>query len=129
MKEVEGKKYYTAAELSPLIGRSYSTIVAWYDAEKMAKDNNMPFEGELPEIRRDFDLKRTRYWCEDDIPKLIKFRDEIKPGDLSYYNKRIMWGVRGKEILEKERKEKERIDGEKEISDKEKESQTKREGN
>ena len=122
MKNVDGVKYYTASEVSPMVGRSYSTIISWYEARDMASKNGLEFPGELPEIVRSFDKKRTRYWSEDSVEQLKLFRDNIQPGDLSYYNKRKMWGIRGQEILERqEKKEAEKV-VEEEVSDKKEEA-------
>lgn len=122
MKNVDGVKYYTASEVSPMVGRSYSTIISWYEARDMASEKGIEFQGELPEVVRSFDKKRTRYWSEDSVEQLKLFRDNIQPGDLSYYNKRKMWGIRGQEILERqEKKEAEKV-VEEEVSDKKEEA-------
>jgi hypothetical protein len=92
MKTVDGVKYLTIGEVSKLIDRSAQTIKNWY---KWAKLNNE--EGSLPPFRRDLDLKGTYYFAEDDVPKLIQFRDSISYGQMSDFNV-SRWGQRGKEI-------------------------------
>lgn len=82
--------FITIGEVSKKIDRGVVTIKNWYEwAERNDKLDS------LPEIRRDLDARGTRYFNEDDIPKLIEFRDNIKYGMMSDVS-REKWGERGK---------------------------------
>lgn len=92
MKVVDGVTYLTIGEVSKMIDRSAQTIKNWY---KWAKLNNE--ENSLPPYRRDLDAKGTYYFAEQDVQKLIEFRDSISYGQMSDFNV-SRWGQRGKEI-------------------------------
>lgn len=104
MREINGTKYYRISEVCEKVGRSQSTIIrVWYGAAEYAAENGIHFPFFLPAYRTDLDLKGTRYWTEEAVAKLIKFRDSIRPGDLSFYNRTHMWGGRYK--ITEERRE------------------------
>ena len=104
MREIDGVKYYRISEVCQMVERSQSTIIrVWYGAAEYAADNNIHFPLFLPAYRTDQDKKGTRYWSEEAVEKLIKFRDSIRPGDLAFYNRTHMWG--GNYKITKERKE------------------------
>lgn len=102
MKLVDGKKYFRISEVCEQVERSATTIArVWYEAERYAIENNIHFPFVLPPYRQDLDKKGTKYWDEEAIKKLIKFRDSIMPGDLSFYTSQNMWGERGKMYTER----------------------------
>ena len=104
MREIDGVKHYRISEVCEKVGRSQSTIIrVWYGAAEYAAANDIHFPFFLPAYRTDQDKKGTRYWSEEAVAKLIKFRDTIRPGDLSFYNRTHMWGGRYK--ITEERKE------------------------
>lgn len=104
MKVIDGVKYYRISEVCKMVERSQTTISrVWYGAAEYAKENNIHFPFVLPKFRNDLDQKRTRYWSEEGVTKLIKFRDSLMPGDLAFYNRQHMWGER--QQIAKERKE------------------------
>ncbi len=101
MKVINGKVFLTIGEVSKIIDRNTHTIknwYEWYDQNEEAQKENL-----LPEIYRELDNKRTRYFLENDIEKLINFRDKIKYGFFNDFNT-IKWGRRGKEIMENKRR-------------------------
>lgn len=104
MREIDGVKYYRISEVCQMVERSQSTIIrVWYGAAEYAAENNIHFPLFLPAYRTDQDKKGTRYWSEEAVAKLIKFRDSIRPGDLAFYNRIHMWG--GNYKITKEKKE------------------------
>lgn len=104
MREIDGVKHYRISEVCEKVGRSQSTIIrVWYGAAEYAAANNIHFPFFLPAYRTDQDKKGTRYWSEEAVAKLIKFRDSIRPGDLAFYNRTHMWG--GNYKITKERQE------------------------
>ena len=104
MREIDGVKHYRISEVCEKVGRSQSTIIrVWYGAAEYAAANNIHFPFFLPAYRTDQDKKGTRYWSEEAVEKLIKFRDSIRPGDLAFYNRIHMWG--GNYKITKERQE------------------------
>ena len=104
MKEINGVKYYRISEVCKMVGRSQTTITrVWYGAANYAKKQNIHFPFYLPKFRNDLDGKKTRYWSEEGVRKLIKFRDSIVPGDLAFYNRQHMWGER--QLISKDRKQ------------------------
>ena len=104
MKEIDGVKHYRISEVCEKVSRSQSTIIrVWYGAAEYAAENNIHFPLFLPASRTDQDKKGTRYWSEEAVAKLIKFRDSIRPGDLAFYNRIHMWG--GNYKITKEKKE------------------------
>ena len=104
MREIDGVKHYRISEVCQMVERSQSTIIrVWYGAAEYAAENNIHFPLFLPAYRTDQDKKGTRYWSEEAVAKLIKFRDSIRPGDLAFYNRIHMWG--GNYKITKEKKE------------------------
>lgn len=95
MKNIDGVNYMTIGEASKLVDRNSQTIKSWY---KWCENEGLTFaEAGLPEYRRDLDGKHTYHFREDDIEKLILFRQSIQYGQMSDFNVG-RWGVRGKEI-------------------------------
>lgn len=95
MKTIKGVTYLTIGEVSKKVDRSAQTIKNWYrwcEAEGLTLE-----EVGLPNFRRDLDAKGTYHFREEDIEKLIKFRDSISYGQMSEFNV-SRWGKRGKEI-------------------------------
>lgn len=119
MKIIDGKKYYKGSEVATKIGRSYITILNWYaalDSEeyKNLDEKNLPT---LPTPYRNLDERKTRYWDEEGVQQLLEFKNSIKLGDLSFFNRNNVWGKRGKDIQR-------RIDAEQEeIKDEQKEQE------
>lgn len=89
------ENYITIGDVAKKIDRGVVTIKNWY--EWAEKNNCLDM---LPEIRRDLDARGTRYFREDDIPKLIEFRDNIKYGMMADIN-REKWGKRGERVENK----------------------------
>lgn len=95
MKNVEGVNYLTIGETAKLVDRNAQTIKSWYrwcDKEEQSYE-----KAGLPEYRRNLDGKQTYHFREEDIPKLIEFRDSIQYGQMSEFNV-SRWGERGKAI-------------------------------
>lgn len=102
MKIIDGVEFYSISEVSEMVGRSHSTISrVWYGARDYAIENGIHFPFKLPEFRQDLDGRQTRYWDKEGVEALIEFRDNIRSGDLSFYNEKNMWGARGKKIAER----------------------------
>lgn len=102
MKIVDGVEFYSISEVTEMVGRSNSTISrVWYGARDYANEEGLHFPFKLPEYRQDLDGRQTRYWSKDGVEELIQFRDNIRSGDLSFYNEKNMWGERGKRIAER----------------------------
>lgn len=92
VKIVDGIRYVKIGEVARIVERSTQSIKLWYD---YAKENP---EVDLPPYRTDLDGRGIRYWKEDDVPKLITFRDTIVRGMMSDFNVN-KWGDKGKAII------------------------------
>lgn len=99
MKTFNNIEYFSGDEVAKQVGRGYRTIVYWYDAKYFAEENNIEFPKGLPPVHREFDERGTRYWTKEDIQELIKFKNNLKSGSLSFYSRKL-WGKRGKKIQE-----------------------------
>lgn len=89
MKIVDNVSYLRIGEVSEQIGRTVQTIISWY---AWAEKNECLHE--LPEIHY-LDLRKTRYFKEDEVHMLNEFKDKIKYGMMAEMN-REKWGKRGK---------------------------------
>ena len=105
MKEIDGKKWYRIGEVTKMIQRSSSTIIVWYDAAEYAADTGHPFPFVLPKFRQDIDSRRTRYWSEDGVQMLIRFRDSVMKGDLSFYTRDKFWKPSERERISQDKKD------------------------
>jgi hypothetical protein len=85
-------------ELSMLIGSSIQTIGSWYRWKELNADHELAKL--IPEYAR-IGNRRTRYWRQDDVWKLIEFKQKIPQGRN---------GIMG-EITQKYVKKKENTDG------------------
>lgn len=95
MKNINGVNYLTIGEVSKLVDRSAQTIKNWY---KWVSTENIELEKSgLPGFRRDLDAKGTYHFKEEDVPKLVEFRQSISYGQMAEFNVG-RWGQRGKEI-------------------------------
>ena len=88
---MENKKLYKIGEVAKIIGRSNQTIVLWYAAVEAGIDVG----AELPEPTM---INGFRYFTEEDIEKLINFRNNVKRGSMAEYNRLYKWGTRGADI-------------------------------
>lgn len=91
IKEVDGVTYYSIGEAARVIGRTIGTVNHWY---KWEKTNGLDV---LPDVHT-FDERRIRYIKKEEIVDLIRFRDSVRYGDMSEYNRKNVWGKRGEEI-------------------------------
>ena len=89
MRHIDGQIYYTIGEVATMIDRGAQTIKNWYAWEEREQTDF------LPQVFMNIDEKKTRYFKEQDVPNLIKFRDKMKYGMMSDFN-REKWGKRGK---------------------------------
>ena len=72
-----GDKLLNVSEVSLLIGSSIQTIASWYRWKALHPDN------ELAKVIPDFTRignRRTRYWTQDDVWKLIEFKNSLPQG-------------------------------------------------
>lgn len=95
MKKQDEIIYYTIGEASELVERQPQTIKSWY---RWAESEGLSLkEAGLPDYRRDFDVKKTFYFAEGDIPQLVDFRKKVRYGQMSEFNSK-RWGNRGRSI-------------------------------
>lgn len=94
MMEKDSKNLLTIGEIARFIGRGSQTIKHWYE---WAEENDRL--SELPNMYR-VGSKGVRYFDENDVGKLIEFRDKISYGMMSDYNVKN-WGKRGEQIQER----------------------------
>ena len=90
MKYFEGKNWYKVGEVAQMVERSLPTINVWYNAEAYALENGIHFPFYLPTPRTDLDNRGSRYWSDDDVSKLKKFRDNLMRGDLAFYTRTLV---------------------------------------
>lgn len=101
-------KKLTATRVAQHLDISVPTLTnwyRWYNNPDYDKPSNVP---ELPKYEQN-GKRATRYWKEEDLPKLIKFRDWVpkgRAGIMGEHNAQF-WGDRGKRAL----KNKEMKDG------------------
>jgi hypothetical protein len=88
MKIIDEKRFLTIGEVSGIIKRTARTIKNWYEWAEQTEALK-----ELPVMYVNLDKKGTRYFLEDDIPKLELFRDTIDYGKMATYS-RTRWGKR-----------------------------------
>ena len=72
-----GDKLLNVSEVSLLIGSSIQNIASWYRWKALHPDN------ELAKIIPDFTRignRRTRYWTQDDVWKLIECKNSLPQG-------------------------------------------------
>lgn len=105
MKEIDGKRWYKIGEVTKMVERSASTIIVWYDAAEYAAETGHPFPFVLPKFRQDIDSRKTRYWSESGVEMLIKFRDSVMKGDLSFYTRGRMWSPSEREKITQDKKD------------------------
>lgn len=73
-----------------MINRSLSTLNVWYEAEQYASENNIHFPFVLPEPRTDLDNRGSRFWDDEGVNKLKRFRDNLMRGDLAFYTRTLV---------------------------------------
>lgn len=71
------KEKINANETAVLIGCSLQTLNYWYAFKRMHPDNE--YAKMLPDYTQE-GARQTRYWSQDDIFKLIQFKNEIPKG-------------------------------------------------
>lgn len=98
-KEINGVTWYKIGYVSKQVERIPATIKNWYSWAEIEDRLN-----DLPEVRTNIGRKGTRYFTQEGINQLIKFRDEIVVGEMAEYN-REKWGERGKRIILEKSKE------------------------
>lgn len=94
MREANGEVYLTVGEVCEQVHRSKSTIDNWYKAQAYYDSQGKSLPLPLPPYINNLDKKKTRYWNEKDVPKLIYFGENIPRGCLAEYN-RLCWGEMG----------------------------------
>ena len=82
-------------ELSMLIGSSIQTIGSWYRWKELNPDHELAKL--LPEYTR-VGNRRTRYWKQDDVWKMIEFKQKLPQG-----RNGIMGAVTQKYVKKKEK--------------------------
>jgi hypothetical protein len=93
-------KKLTATRVAQHLDISVPTLTnwyRWYNNPDYDKPSNVP---ELPKYEQN-GKRATRYWKEEDLPKLIKFRDWVpkgRAGIMGEHNAQF-WGDRGKRAL------------------------------
>ena len=98
-KIVNGERLISIGEASKRIGRTPQTVKRWY--EWLAQqDEDVQAQYRLPPIFDWIDRKSTRYIREADLDMLVEFRDSVRYGTMSDYN-RDFWGKRGSETKER----------------------------
>lgn len=90
MKFAEDKNWYKVGEVCQMINRSLSTLNVWYEAEQYANENNIHFPFVLPAPRTDLDNRGSRYWDDEGVNKLKRFRDNLMRGDLAFYTRTLV---------------------------------------
>lgn len=105
MKEIDGKRWYKIGEVTKMVQRSASTIIVWYDAAEYAVETGHHFPFVLPKFRQDIDNRNTRYWSEDGVEMLIRFRDSVMKGDLSFYTRNKLWRPGERDKIAKDKKD------------------------
>lgn len=75
MKVINGKKYYTAFEVADLCNVTRNTLIRWYEYEETTGRKLLPNY-----IR--VGGNHSRYWCEDDIEKIISFKKNKVKGEM-----------------------------------------------
>lgn len=82
---VDGVKWYKSGEVAQLVGRSRLTIQLWNkwsDAEEEAgRERFIPAPKILP--------NKYKVWSEEDVEKMIAFRDTMVRGSMAKYNKTL----------------------------------------
>nr|DAU38684.1 MAG TPA: hypothetical protein [Caudoviricetes sp.] len=73
-----------------MLNRSLSTLNVWYEAEQYAAENNIHFPFVLPEPRTDLDNRGSRFWDDEGVNKLKRFRDNLMRGDLAFYTRTLV---------------------------------------
>ena len=87
-------KLYKAGETAMLLGISVDTLDIWYRFKKQNPDNE--FAKMLPEVKYKKDNKKQRFWTEEDIFKLIEYKNTIPKG-----RNGIMGGITQKYVKKK----------------------------
>jgi len=95
MKMINNKRYYTSREVAEMVLRTTQTVVNWDKYSKILEER-----GENRLIPAPLMIGDKRYWNDEDLKKIIRFRDSIRPGMLSEFSVR-MWGERGRQIRAK----------------------------
>lgn len=98
MKIIKGVKYYSIGEVAKEISRSPRTIKNWYEWANIEERQH-----KLPVYRTDLDLRGTRFFKEEDIKVLMRFRNSISYGQMSNVS-RTKWGERGRIIAKRDKK-------------------------
>lgn len=87
-KVIDGVTYLRIGEVAKLIDRSALTIKNWYQWAEETDNLDL-----LPPIYFIGEKRKIRHFREEDVPKLIKFRDSIQYGSMSEFNEK-KWGDR-----------------------------------
>ncbi len=87
MKVDSNINYFSITEVCQRLGVTRQTILNW---EEYAKSHP---EVILPNPRRNFDLKNSRYYTEEQIEQLREFQKTIKYGQMAEINRK-KWGKR-----------------------------------
>ncbi len=93
-------KKLTATRVAQHLDISVPTLTNWYRWYNNPDYDKPPNVPELPKYEQN-GKRATRYWKEEDLPKLIKFRDWVpkgRAGIMGEHNAQF-WGDRGKRAL------------------------------
>lgn len=90
MKIIDGENYLKIGKVAELVGRTPLTIKNWYEWAEM----NNCLEA-LPKMVR-IGKRQIRFYKEDELYKLTRFRDSIEYGSMSDFNE-TKWGDRNVE--------------------------------
>lgn len=78
-KEVDGVTWISISDAADRISRGRQQILRWCAFWEQTNDEvRQQFKHPLPEYRQDLDGYGTRYFREDDLDQLRKFRDQVK---------------------------------------------------
>lgn len=71
-------KLYKASETAMLLGITTDTLDIWYRFKRQNPDNK--YAKMLPEIKHKEGNQKQRFWTEDDIFRLIEYKNTIPQG-------------------------------------------------
>lgn len=95
MKEIEGIKFYTVAEVCEKLGRSAQTIRLWFKAKSLDADGLTQHMLVLPGEENGglIIYNGKNYYRETGIKMLIEYRNSIENerGSMAHFNSKYKW--------------------------------------
>ena len=95
MKEIEGVRFYTVAEVSKRVGRSPQTIRLWFKAKSLDSEGLTQQKLKLPnEDNGGLIVHNSKnYYREAVIKMLIEYRKSIEKerGSMAHFNSKFKW--------------------------------------